>query len=279
MFGYIIINKGEMKFREFDVYHSYYCGLCQTLKDKYGLAGQAALTYDMTFLVMLLTSLYEPEIMEEKRSCLIHPFEKHLIRRSSYTEYGADMNVLFAEYKCQDDWTDDRKLWKLAYGKLLKGACRKAESDNQEKIRRIDNLMHKLSIEEKKNNQNIDEMAGIFGEIMGEIFAVRKDEWEESLRIIGTYLGKYIYLLDAYEDIEKDAVSGNYNPFMTIKDPENFDSECQNMLMMQMAECCRAFERLPIVQDAGILRNILYSGVWAKFASVYNKRNKAGENE
>ena len=78
------------------------------------------------------------------------------------------MNVLFAEYKCQDDWSDDRKLWKLAYGKLLKGACRKAESDNQEKIRRIDNLMHKLSIEEKKNNQNIDEMAGIFGEIMGE---------------------------------------------------------------------------------------------------------------
>lgn len=75
MFGYIIINKGEMKFREFDVYHSYYCGLCQTLKDKYGLAGQAALTYDMTFLVMLLTSLYEPEIMEEKRSCLIHPLK------------------------------------------------------------------------------------------------------------------------------------------------------------------------------------------------------------
>lgn len=122
-------------------------------------------------------------------------------------------------------------------------------------------------------------MAGLFGEIMAEIFVWKQDIWKDSLHRMGFFLGKFIYLMDAYEDIEKDAVSGNYNPFMTIKDHENFDSECQNMLMMQMAECCRAFERLPIVQDAGILRNILYSGVWAKFASVYNKRNKAGENE
>lgn len=115
--------------------------------------------------------------------------------------------------------------------------------------------------------------------MLAEIFVCREDAWASDLRQMGFFLGKFIYLVDAYEDIEKDAVSGNYNPFMTIKDHENFDSECQNMLMMQMAECCRAFERLPIVQDAGILRNILYSGVWAKFASVYNKRNKAGENE
>lgn len=274
MFGYIIINKGEMKFREFDVYHSYYCGLCQTLKDKYGLAGQAALTYDMTFLVMLLTSLYEPEIMEEKRSCLIHPFEKHLIRRSSYTEYGADMNVLFAEYKCQDDWTDDRKLWKLAYGKLLKGACRKAESDNQEKIRRIDNLMHKLFIEEKKNNQNIDEMAGIFGEIMGEIFAVRKDEWEESLRIIGTYLGKYIYLLDAYEDIEEDFQRKRYNPLKKACENPDFDEEIKTILTMMMATCSREFEKLPIIDNVEILRNILYSGVWYRYEAVRDAREK-----
>ena len=115
--------------------------------------------------------------------------------------------------------------------------------------------------------------------VMAEIMLYQDDEWKELLSRFGFFLGKFIYLMDAYEDIEKDDVSGNYNPFMTIKDYENFDSECQNMLMMQMAECCRAFERLPIVQDAGILRNILYSGVWAKFASVYNKRNKAGENE
>ena len=61
MFGYVIVNKGEMKFREFDVYHSWYCGLCQALKYRYGRVGQFTLSYDMTFLVMLLGSLYEPK--------------------------------------------------------------------------------------------------------------------------------------------------------------------------------------------------------------------------
>ena len=61
MFGYIRINKAEMKFREFDVYQSYYCGICRDLKRKYGAAGQFSLSYDMTFVAMLLTGLYEPE--------------------------------------------------------------------------------------------------------------------------------------------------------------------------------------------------------------------------
>ena len=90
--------------------------------------------------------------------------------------------------------------------------------------------MHKLSIEEKKNNQNIDEMAGIFGEIMGEIFAVRKDEWEESLRIIGTYLGKYIYLLDAYEDIEEDFQRKRYNPLKKACENPDLDDDLLNTL-------------------------------------------------
>ena len=58
MFGYIIVNKPEMKFREFDVYHGYYCGLCRKLKEHYGKFGQITLSYDMVFVLMTLTSLY-----------------------------------------------------------------------------------------------------------------------------------------------------------------------------------------------------------------------------
>ena len=61
MFGYIIVNKPELKFKEFDLYQSYYCGLCKTLKDQFGRKGQLTLSYDMAFVVLLLTSLYEPE--------------------------------------------------------------------------------------------------------------------------------------------------------------------------------------------------------------------------
>ena len=61
MFGYISINKAEMKFKDYDVYHSYYCGLCKVLKECYGRRGQVTLSFDMTFLVILLTGLYEPD--------------------------------------------------------------------------------------------------------------------------------------------------------------------------------------------------------------------------
>ena len=57
MFGYVVINKPELKFKEFDVYKSFYCGLCYSLRSRYGFVGQFTLSYDMTFLVMLLTSL------------------------------------------------------------------------------------------------------------------------------------------------------------------------------------------------------------------------------
>ena len=61
MFGYIVCNQSEMKFKEYDEYHKYYCGLCRGLRNRYGVKGQLSLSYDMTFLIMLLTGLYEPE--------------------------------------------------------------------------------------------------------------------------------------------------------------------------------------------------------------------------
>ena len=274
MFGYVIINKGDMKFKEFDVYHSYYCGLCRTLKNRYGVFGQISLTYDMTVLVMLLTSLYEPDTKEDTTTCIAHPFEKHPYRRNVFADYAADMNVLFTYYKCRDDWTDDHKALKLGYGKLLKGAYRKIQSDYSKKVKRIDSLMRELAREEKAGNEDIDKMACIFGDILGEIFAVRKDEWEESLRTLGCFLGKYIYLLDAYEDIEEDIKKNRYNPLKKRYENPDFDEEIKTFLTMMMAGCSKEFEKLPVIENAEILRNILYSGVWYRYDVVRAKREK-----
>ena len=101
MFGYIVVNQSEMKFKEYDVYRSYYCGLCQSLKERYGVLGQLSLNYDMTFILMLLTGLYEPEDVVGQCRCVAHPFEKHQIRRNLFTDYVADMTVLFACYKAE----------------------------------------------------------------------------------------------------------------------------------------------------------------------------------
>lgn len=275
MFGYIIINKGDMKFKEFDVYQSFYCGLCRSLKERYGVLGQISLTYDMTFLVMLLTGLYEPATEEGTTKCIAHPFEKHITRRNLFTDYAADMNVLFTCYKCQDDWKDERKVTRLAYGKLMKNAYRKIRSDYGEKVKKLDSLMRELDIQERRNTEDIDKMTGLFGEIMAEVLAVRRDEWEENLRTLGSYLGKYIYLLDAYEDIEEDIKENRYNPFKKRYENPDFDEEVKTILTMMMAGCSREFEKLPVIENVEILRNILYSGVWYRYEAVREKRKHA----
>ena len=119
MFGYIIVNKSEIKFREFDVYHGYYCGLCRKLKEHYGKFGQITLSYDMVFVLMTLTSLYELETTKSMKRCVTHPLQKHEERVNNITDYVAHMNILLTYYKCKDDWNDDRKLEKLVLEKIL----------------------------------------------------------------------------------------------------------------------------------------------------------------
>ncbi len=277
MFGYIIANKAELKFKEFDVYHSYYCGLCRKLKEKYGAAGQIALSYDMTFLLMLLSGLYEPDTESSSCKCIAHPFEKHETRSNLFTEYMADMNVLFAYYKCMDDWQDEKKMLKLVYGKALEGKTRKARAFYQDKYRKIDLLMHDMSEAEKSGKADIDTLAGLFGQIMIQIVVCREDEWTENLSRFAFYLGKFIYLMDAYEDVEEDIRKGTYNPLKRIYDSPDFEDECRTILTMMMSECCREFEQLPILENVEILRNVLYSGVWCRYEAVREKRSKGKE--
>jgi len=272
MFGYIIINKGEMKFKEFDVYHSYYCGLCRSLKKRYGISGQISLTYDMTFLALLLTSLYEPSTKESYERCIVHPLEKHRCFTNSYIDYAADMNVLFSYYKCKDDWNDEKKVSKLAYSKLLENAFKKISSKYPDKVKKIDQLMKRIGEGEKIANMDIDYMSNLFGEIMGEVMTPKKDEWHDELISMGIFLGKFIYLLDAYEDIEADIKNSRYNPFISKYSFPDFDEECKTILTMMMASCCSEFEKLPILENTEILRNILYSGVWYRFEKTYKER-------
>lgn len=272
MFGYIIINKAEMKFKEFDVYHSFYCGICRELKRKYGIPGQLSLSYDMTFLAILLTGLYEPETERSSCKCIAHPFENHETRRNIFTEYAADMNALFAYYKCRDDWEDERKLWKLIYGRLLEGKAGKQLRAYSEKLRKIALTMQNFSEAEQAENTDIDTLAGLFGKVMAEIVTPKEDEWSENLRALGFFLGKFIYLCDAYEDVEKDIKKGTFNPLKRRYECPDFEEECKTILMMMMSECCREFEKLPILENVEILRNILYSGVWGRYEAVHERR-------
>lgn len=284
MFGYVIINKGDMKFKEFDIYHAYYCGLCRKLKEKYGIPGQMTLSYDMTFVIMLLSGLYEPDTITDGCKCIAHPFERHMTRINEFTEYAADMNMLLSYYKCRDDWADERKYGKLLYAGLLEKGYHKVERKYGSKARCIETLMSRLTEEEKKGSSDIDEMSRLFGEIMAEIMVYKNDGWKDNLYRLGLYLGKFIYLCDAYEDIEKDLKGGNYNPLYKIYETPDFEEHSRNILILMMAECSKEFEKLPILENIEILRNIIYSGIWYRYEKVraereYKEKDRSQENE
>lgn len=278
MFGYVTANKPELKMREFYKYKAYYCGLCRVLGKKYGFLGKLTLTYDMTFLVMLLTSLYETGTAEEEHRCVVHPLQKHKMLINEITEYAADMNIVLTYFHLMDDWKDEKSKLGYAGMKAFQRTYRKIAAKYPEKCQHIQECLAVLSECEKRNEQSIDEISRPFGKLMGELFLYRKDQWEEILREMGFYLGKFIYIMDAYDDIEKDKKENNYNVFLSHCEEEGFDAWCEQAMTSVMAECTSRFERLPCLLDTEILRNILYAGVWGKFDKKRREKEEVTEN-
>ena len=264
MFGYVQAHKPELKMREFYKYKAYYCGLCKGLREKYGFLGQLTLTYDMTFLVMLLTSLYEVETKREECRCVVHPVKKQKMLSNEITEYAADMNIILTYYHFVDDWQDEKSKLGLAGLHAFRKTYLELEEKYPEKCRAIRKCLYLLKKCEERGEENIDITARYFGELMAEHFAYKKDVWEKPLKRMGFYLGKFIYIMDAYDDVEKDLESGSYNAFAKLYGQADFEERCREMMNFVLAECTAQFEWLPCIEDANILRNILYAGVWQK---------------
>lgn len=278
MFGYVTINKEELKIKDYNKYQSFYCGLCHSLKRQYGISGQMTLSYDMTFLGILLSSLYEDNTDAVKRRCIPHPVKSHEAISNSYTDYAAAMNVILTYYKLKDDWEDDRNIKSNTFAGMLKRAFKKASASYPRQSAVIAECIKMQHECEQNNIISIDDVSAPTGKMLAEIFDMRQDEWSALLRRMGFYLGKYIYIIDAYDDIEKDIRKNNFNPLIQYKDDADFCEHCEQMLIMVAAECSKAFEMMPILDNADILRNILYSGIWSKF-KVIDGAAETGSNK
>lgn len=276
MFGYINVNSQELSEENKRIYESYYCGLCRGLRQFCGKKGQMLLNYDMTFLVVLLTGLYEPKTVQEDFTCAIHPIKRRCYRANAVQNYAAQMNVLLAYYNLVDDWKDERSYTRKTFAVMLKKDYERVEQAYPRQTEAVENYIARLAEYEKNKETNIDLVAGLTGEMLGEIFAWREDEWYDELKTLGFYMGKFIYLMDAYEDLESDIRKDSYNPlrFLETEDVQEFETLCRLMMTSMMSECAKSFERLPILLHADILRNILYSGVWSKYEYLQLKRKK-----
>lgn len=259
MFGRVVVNKGELKVREFETYRSYYCGLCRELRRR-GLLTAMCLSYDLTFLSMLLNSLYEPENKTVSSRCVCHMCTKHKETTDKYTPYAADMNILLSYYNCLDDFHDDKNIVKLLYALYLKPKVARIRKKYPEKCEKIATYLKSFSKEEKGGD--LEECANLFGRLLGEVFTPEKDEWADELFNIGFYLGKFIYIADCLEDVEDDIKKNRFNPLISMYSPDTRQSECEIILNMMGSECARELEKLPLIENVEILRNIIYAGIW-----------------
>lgn len=277
MFGYVTICKPELKIREYERYRQYYCGLCEALKKQHSWLGQMTLTYDMTFLVMLLTSLYEPETDYSHCRCVVHPAKKHGILLNDITRYAADMNIVLAYYKYADDWMDEHSIMAMGGFHIFQGKYLKIREHYPKQCEAIGKYLRQLQKLEKAESADIDKVAGCFGRLMGILFQYREDCWSRRLKKMGFYLGKFIYIMDAYMDLQEDKKKHCYNPLVQMEQDctsrEEFEDKSRELLTIMIAESCKEFEKLPLLQDAEILRNILYAGVWQKF-DRYNREQE-----
>ena len=272
MFGYTTVNKPEMKFKEYDLYHSYYCGLCTVLKKKFGLTGEFTLSYDGAFLCSLLCDLYDAQDEISERRCAVHPGVKHVIRTNVITDYAADMNALMAMFKCQDDWHDDKKISGKILSGLLNGKTKSLRDKYADKIEVITKAIDDMNEIEKSGKPDPEGMAFLFGKCMSEVYAYKNDEWEKYLRVFGDRLGRVVYLMDAYEDVYSDMKKGRYNPYSDVYERSDFEGLAREMITVHLEEACVAFEKLPLIENVDFLRNILYSGIWIRFNIAAGKR-------
>ena len=272
MFGYVIADLGRLTEAQRLRYHSVYCGLCRALYADYGAAGALALTYDMTFLALLLAALYEPEERSGAARCLRHPIRAQQWASSEFTAYAAAMNCLLAWENCRDDWADEKKLSAAAAGGMLAPGAKKAAAQYPEKAAAIRRALGQIAQAEADRTGYSETPANAFGELMAELFTVRDDRWTDRLRRFARSLGKLIYFMDAACDLQADRKKGQYNPLLLLGIGSG--AEFAPQLRLLAGDAAEEFERLPIVQDAELLQNILYSGVWTRFEAAFRPQQE-----
>ena len=266
MFGYIAPSLTGLSEEDQARYKALYCGICRSLAAQTGQRSRVVLSYDMLLLALILGSLYEPQESRDTKTCLVHPIEAKDYIASATLDYAADMTVLLAYYKCQDDWADDHSVKARALGSLLKKPYETVATRWPRQCETASRCMLEIAQTERQAPDALDQAGNWFGALMGDLFVWRQDFFSDDLRRFGARLGKFIYAMDAACDLDEDLKTGSYNPFAKLDFDQALILEYLQMLAGQMTE---VFERLPLERDMTIMRNILYSGMWQKYRRKY----------
>lgn len=292
MLGYVTCEKAELKMKDYECYSGYYCGICKSIGARYGQIPRGLLSYDAAFAALLLASLYEPgeDYRVSRNHCIAHPVMKKTVVEEKAVDYGADIMLLLAYYKAEDDVRDEGGAKARAVMTALKRPMVKLQKTHPALCDIIGEQVRIQSELEARHCPSVDEAADPTGRMLAAILTGDRHHEEAEERILlrlGYQMGRWVYLIDAADDLPEDIEEGNYNPFLErfgyedTMDKEEFAKSIRDHVERILVSCLSDMSRsaglLAIKRHNDIINNVLYLGLLRQTDKVLAKL--AGEPE
>lgn len=285
MLGYVVTEKSELKMREYEIYSGYYCGICKSIGNRLGQIPRLVLSYDAAFLALLLSSLSDEREIIEREHCIAHPIQKKtIIYDNKYIDYGADIMVILAYHNFKDDVSDEKSILGSIGQLSFKRYYKKLEKQYEEMCSCIEGCLKELSRLEEEKCNSLDRIGENFAIIMEKIFSFGPvgEENRRQLSVLGKHLGKWIYLIDAVDDLFDDMKSKSYNPliyrFSFDEKEETKEGFWQRIkptvefnLFQYLSQIAAAFDLLDIKKNKGIIENVIFMGLRRKTETILQK--------
>lgn len=277
LLGYVRAYKPELKVREYDVYKGVYCTLCKTLLRRYSPLGQLFLSYDASFLALVLLSLSHACPAETSSRCCYNPLKKCLsCGRGDVQDFCADMSVLLFYYKILDDLRD-RGFWRRVLAALAfpiaRLMYRKAARIRPEADAIVSEMMREQSKREAQD-ASLDAAAEPSARALASLVSLQAQNAE--LERFFYLVGRFVYLIDAVDDVRDDVRKRNFNPLKAryLEAPDAFREYALGLLNLNIGELAKAFETLELHRYQDIIYNVVFDGLYNSALYVLKKYQK-----
>ncbi len=271
MFGYIRVKKEELKIKDFEVYKAVYCSLCKKLGKSYGILSRLTLSYDFAFLSLLNISLKSGCVSFERKRCAFNPLKKcNYCKSSDELDMPSAAAMIMLYYKILDNIKDEKGLKKLGFlllKPIFSGAHKKAAKKYPFIEETVAEYIEGQSLAESDDNCTLDSVSDPTAKALSKLLPLCSDNHSQKrvLERLGYCLGRYIYLMDAGCDIEKDIKSGSFNVLKKYVKEGNIKKDTvlktEPQIYFCINEAAKAFELLEIKKFKPILGNIIYLGL------------------
>ena len=270
MFGFIRPMKSELRVREADRFQQVYCGLCHAIRARYGRFYTLFLSYDMTFYALVTGGDRADTAPPCRKRCDAHP----LIRRpcaapDGALERAADVSVLLTYHKFRDSLADE-KGFKRALAWLLCRLGRRSYARARDRLPEADRevvaALDDLRALERERCDSMDRAADASARMTAAVVPRTGDNRERVLRQMFYHVGRWVYLLDAAQDVAEDLGQGSYNPVVLrygLRTPDltEIREPLERTLERSLADICMAYDLLDFGRDAELVRNIIFLGM------------------